>query len=233
MSKKVFKFVKTKNLKLTQSEENYLKAIFTLSQEGKGSISTNDLAEKMCTKASSVTDMLKKLGEKNLLEYQKYQGCQLTALGSSCALAIIRKHRLWETFLVDKLHFGWEEVHEIAEQLEHIQSTELTNRLDEFLGFPKVDPHGEPIPGKDGKIEIAANRILLSEAIPGTRAIIMGVEDDQTEFLQYLSKIGLNLGTQIEVLDKLSFDGSILIELKGKQVQFSSTVSKQISVKQL
>lgn len=233
MSKKVFNFVKTGNLKLTQSEENYLKAIFTLSQEGKGPISTNDLAEKMTTKASSVTDMLKKLGEKNLLEYQKYQGCQLTALGSSCALAIIRKHRLWETFLVDKLHFGWEEVHEIAEQLEHIQSAELTNRLDEFLGFPKVDPHGEPIPGKDGKIELVANRILLSEATPGTKAIIMGVEDDQTEFLQYLSKIGLNLGTQIEVLDKLNFDGSILIELKGKQIQFSNTVSKQISVKQL
>ncbi|MDR0802155.1 metal-dependent transcriptional regulator [Fluviicola sp.] len=220
-------------MKLTQSEENYLKAIFTLSQEEKGSILTNDLAEKMTTKASSVTDMLKKLKEKNLLEYQKYQGCQLTPLGRFYALAIIRKHRLWETFLVDKLNFGWEEVHEIAEQLEHIQSLELTNRLDKFLGFPKVDPHGEPIPEKDGKIEMVANRILLCEAIPGTKVIVMGVENDQTEFLQYLSKIGLNLGTQIEILDKLSFDGSILIEIKGKQVQFSGTVSKQISVKQL
>ena len=146
-------------LRLTQSEENYLKAIFTLSQDDKGSISTNDLAEKMATKASSVTDMLKKLCEKELLEYQKYQGCELTTLGNSCALAIIRKHRLWETFLVDKLNFGWDEVHEIAEQLEHIQSTELTDRLDEFLGYPKVDPHGEPIPGKDGKIEAVTNQI--------------------------------------------------------------------------
>ena len=220
-------------LRLTQSEENYLKAIFTLSQEGKGAISTNDLAEKMATKASSVTDMLKKLCEKDLLEYQKYQGCELTILGNDHALAIIRKHRLWETFLVDKLNFGWDEVHEIAEQLEHIHSTELTDRLDEFLGFPKVDPHGEPIPGKDGKIESATNRILLSEALEGMRAIIMGVEDDQTEFLQYLNKIGLHLGTQVRILDKLSFDGSILVEMDNKQIQFSNTIAKQISIKPL
>jgi len=220
-------------LRLTQSEENYLKAIFTLSQDGKGSISTNDLAEKMATKASSVTDMLKKLCEKELLEYQKYQGCELTILGNSYALAIIRKHRLWETFLVDKLSFGWDEVHEIAEQLEHIQSTELTDRLDEFLGFPKVDPHGEPIPGKDGKIEPVTNRILLSEATVGMKAIVMGVEDDQTEFLQYLSKIGLHLGTQIDVLDKLSFDGSIMVNMQEKQIQFSITIAKQISIKPL
>ena len=220
-------------LRLTQSEENYLKAIFTLSEDSEGAISTNDLAEKMLTKASSVTDMLKKLCEKELLEYQKYQGCELTVIGKSHALAIIRKHRLWETFLVDKLSFGWDEVHEIAEQLEHIHSTELTDRLDEFLGFPKVDPHGEPIPGKDGKIESVTNRILLSEASIGIKGIIMGVEDDQTEFLQYLNKIGLHLGTQIEVLDKLSFDGSISINMDGKQVQFSHTIAKQISVKPL
>lgn len=220
-------------LRLTQSEENYLKAIFTLSQDVEGAISTNDLAEKMATKASSVTDMLKKLCEKDLLEYQKYQGCGLTNLGSSHALAIIRKHRLWETFLVDKLSFGWDEVHEIAEQLEHIQSTELTDRLDEFLGFPKVDPHGEPIPSKDGRIESVSNRILLSEATIGMKAIIMGVEDDQTEFLQYLNKIGLHLGTQIEVLDKLSFDGSISIQMGDKQVQFSITIAKQIAIKPL
>ncbi|WP_343635968.1 metal-dependent transcriptional regulator [Fluviicola sp.] len=220
-------------LRLTQSEENYLKAIFTLSQDVSGAISTNDLAEKMLTKASSVTDMLKKLCEKELLEYQKYQGCILTDTGKSHALAIIRKHRLWETFLVDKLSFGWDEVHEIAEQLEHIHSTELTDRLDEFLGFPKTDPHGEPIPGKDGKIESVSNRILLSEAVVGMKAIVMGVEDDQTEFLQYLNKIGLHLGTQIDVLDKLNFDGSIIITMNEKQVQFSITIAKQISIKPL
>ncbi len=220
-------------LRLTQSEENYLKAIFTLSQDTEGAISTNELAEKMLTKASSVTDMLKKLCEKELLEYQKYQGCALTNEGKSHALAIIRKHRLWETFLVDKLSFGWDEVHEIAEQLEHIQSTELTDRLDEFLGFPKVDPHGEPIPGKDGRIESVSNRILLSESVVGMRAIIMGVEDDQTEFLQYLNKIGLHLGTQIDILDKLNFDGSIIVMINDKQVQFSITIAKQISIKPL
>lgn len=220
-------------LRLTQSEENYLKAIFTLSQDTEGAISTNDLAEKMLTKASSVTDMLKKLCEKELLEYQKYQGCALTIEGKSHALAIIRKHRLWETFLVDKLSFGWDEVHEIAEQLEHIQSTELTDRLDEFLGFPKVDPHGEPIPGKDGRIETVSNRILLSESAVGMKAIVMGVEDDQTEFLQYLNKIGLHLGTQIDILDKLNFDGSIIVMIHDKQVQFSITIAKQISIKPL
>lgn len=220
-------------LRLTQSEENYLKAIFTLSEDSEGAISTNDLAEKMLTKASSVTDMLKKLCEKELLEYQKYQGCALTNEGKSHALAIIRKHRLWETFLVDKLSFGWDEVHEIAEQLEHIQSTELTDRLDEFLGFPKVDPHGEPIPGKDGRIESVSNRILLSESVVGMKALVMGVEDDQTEFLQYLNKIGLHLGTQIEILDKLNFDGSIIVIMNDKQVQFSITIAKQISIKPL
>ena len=220
-------------LRLTQSEENYLKAIFTLSQDTEGAISTNDLAEKMLTKASSVTDMLKKLCEKELLEYQKYQGCELTNEGKSHALAIIRKHRLWETFLVDKLSFGWDEVHEIAEQLEHIHSTELTDRLDEFLGFPKVDPHGEPIPGKDGRIESVSNRILLSESTVGMKAVIMGVEDDQTEFLQYLNKIGLHLGTQIDILDKLNFDGSIIVMINDKQVQFSITIAKQISIKPL
>ena len=117
--------------------------------------------------------------------------------------------------------------------MEHIQSTELTNRLDEFLGFPKVDPHGEPIPSKDGRIEFVSNRILLSEATVGMKAIIMGVEDDQTEFLQYLNKIGLHLGTQIDVLDKLSFDGSIMIQMDGKQVQFSITIAKQIAIKPL
>jgi DtxR family transcriptional regulator, Mn-dependent transcriptional regulator len=220
-------------LRLTQSEENYLKAIFTLSQDAEGAISTNDLAEKMLTKASSVTDMLKKLCEKGLLEYQKYQGCDLTNDGKSHALAIIRKHRLWETFLVDKLSFGWDEVHEIAEQLEHIQSTELTDRLDEFLGFPKVDPHGEPIPGKDGRIESVSNRILLSEAVVGMKAIVMGVEDDQTEFLQYLNKISLHLGTHIDILEKLSFDGSIIVLMNDKEVQFSITIAKQISIKPL
>lgn len=220
-------------LRLTQSEENYLKAIFTLGQDVEGAISTNDLAEKMLTKASSVTDMLKKLCEKELLEYQKYQGCTLTNAGKSHALAVIRKHRLWETFLVEKLSFGWDEVHEIAEQLEHIHSTELTNRLDEFLGFPKVDPHGEPIPGKDGRIESVSNRILLSEAVIGMKAIVMGVEDDQTEFLQYLNKIGLHLGTQIDILDKLNFDGSIIVSIDERQVQFSITIAKQISIKPL
>lgn len=216
---------------LTQSEENYLKAIYTLSQEGNGSISTNDLAEEMQTKASSVTDMLKKLCEKGLVNYQKYQGCELTDQGTKFALLVIRKHRLWETFLVSKLHFGWEEVHEIAEQLEHIHSVELVNRLDEFLGFPEVDPHGEPIPSKDGALKKVANRLLLADAEIGAQGIVMGVENDQQDFLQYLNHIGLQLGTNLKVIEKLTFDDSVTVEMNGNRFQFSKTISKQISIK--
>lgn len=216
---------------LTQSEENYLKAIYTLSQEGGGAISTNDLADKIETKASSVTDMLKKLSDKGFVKYQKYQGCELTPHGLQSALLIVRKHRLWETFLVSKLHFGWESVHDIAEQLEHIQSEELINRLDEFLGFPEVDPHGEPIPSKDGMMVKTTNRMLLADAEVGTDGIVMGVENDQEAFLQYLNKIGVKLGTSIKVLEWLSFDDSITVEIDGKTYQFSNTIAKQISIK--
>ena len=216
---------------LTQSEENYLKAIYTLSQELERSVSTNDLADEMDTKASSVTDMLKKLNEKDLVNYQKYQGCDLTTKGTKFALLVIRKHRLWETFLVSKLNFGWEEVHEIAEQLEHIHSVELVNRLDEFLGFPEVDPHGEPIPSKDGALKKVTNRLLLADAELGTQGVVMGVENDQQEFLQYLNHIGLQLGTHLKVIEKLKFDDSVTVEMNGNRFQFSRTISKQISIK--
>ena len=145
---------------LTQSEENYLKAVYTLSEEFGESVSTNLLAEKIESKPSSVTDMIKKLSEKDLISYQKYQGCTLTEEGRKKALLIIRKHRLWEVFLVEKLKFGWEEVHEVAEQLEHIQSPKLINQLDALLGFPTHDPHGDPIPDKDGNLNMIDKKLL-------------------------------------------------------------------------
>jgi DtxR family Mn-dependent transcriptional regulator len=215
---------------LSQSEENYIKAIYALSNEETGLISTNDLADKMATKASSVTDMLKKLTEKQLLKYTKYQGCSLSDKGKSIALSIIRKHRLWEVFLVDKLQFGWEEVHEIAEQLEHIQSLQLTDKLEAFLGFPKVDPHGDPIPNKDGVLPSITQRVLLSQCPIDSMGIVMGVEDGEPDFLKYLNKIDLKLGSVLKVKERLSFDGSIVVAIDGNIQQFSQVVANRISV---
>lgn len=215
---------------LSQSEENYIKAIYALSETCEDTISTNLLAERMSTKASSVTDMLKKLTDKELLTYQKYQGCGLTPKGRTIALSIVRKHRLWEVFLVDKLQFGWDEVHEIAEQLEHIQSTQLTNRLEAFLGYPKVDPHGDPIPNDEGEFDTPAVRVSLASCDTGSKGIVMGVEDGSPEFLQYLNKIDLKLGSEVEILEKLSFDGSLLIAMQERTIQFSHVVATRIFI---
>jgi DtxR family Mn-dependent transcriptional regulator len=185
----------------------------------------------MNTKASSVTDMLKKLTDKQLLTYQKYQGCSLTETGLSVALSIVRKHRLWEVFLVDKLQFGWDEVHEIAEQLEHIQSVQLTNRLEEFLGYPKVDPHGDPIPDREGVFDTPTVRVSLAACEIGAKGSVMGVEDGSPEFLQYLNKIDLKLGSEIEVVEKLAFDGSLVITIDHRTIQFSQVVASKIFIK--
>lgn len=215
---------------LTQSEENYIKAIYALSESDGKTVSTNLLADKIATKASSVTDMLKKLTEKNIVTYTKYQGCTLTPNGLKIALGILRKHRLWETFLVDKLNFGWDEVHDIAEQLEHIQSNKLTNKLDEFLGFPKVDPHGDPIPSETGVLSDTKKRVILSTCAIGCEGTVMGVEDGEPEFLVYLNRIGLGLGSQLKIEEKLSFDGSLNVLLDGKNVQFSQIVASRIFI---
>ncbi len=215
---------------LSQSEENYIKAIYALSETTSDPISTNLLAEKIGSKASSVTDMLKKLTAKELVTYTKYQGCGLSPLGLVHAIAIVRKHRLWEVFLVDKLHFGWHEVHVIAEQLEHIQSTQLINKLDEFLDFPKVDPHGDLIPNQNGEFDTTSKRILLSACEINAIGQVMGVEDGEPEFLQYLNAIGLRLGSRIEIKNRFSFDHSISLLLEGKEVQFSQMVASRISI---
>lgn len=216
---------------LSQSEENYIKAIYNLSASGFDSISTNLLADRIQTKASSVTDMLKKLAEKELLTYQKYQGCNLTEKGMAVALSVVRKHRLWEVFLVEKLQFGWDEVHEIAEQLEHIQSAQLIDRLDGFLGFPKVDPHGDPIPDREGMFDTAIVRVSLADCESGTSGIVMGVEDGSSDFLQYLSRIELKLGSEVYVQDKLTFDDSVVVIFDQKTVQFSQKVASKIFVR--
>ena len=213
----------------TLSEENYLKAIFHLeSISGKGT-STNAIAKKLCTKASSVTDMIKKLAEKNLLIYKKYQGVTLTYIGKKVATGIVRKHRLWEVFLVDKLNFSWDEVHDVAEQLEHIKSPKLINELDLYLGFPKMDPHGDPIPDKEGNFQKIEKRLLSSLEV-NQFGICIGVNDSSSEFLKYLDKHAISLGQQIRVLSKESFDKSITIQINNKEISISHKIANNIYI---
>src|SRR5688572_672464 len=179
-------------MKYSSSKENYIKAIFHL-QEEDGVVTTNALARQLDTRAASVTDMLKKLKTQKLLLYEKYQGFKLSPEGRKMALQIIRKHRLWELFLVEKLHFGWEEVHEMAEELEHISSKKLVDRLDEFLGFPKSDPHGDPIPDIHGKLSIKKQVSLLEMRI-NIPAIVSNITDQSAEMLDLLTHKGLALG---------------------------------------
>jgi len=206
---------------ISLTEENYLKAIFHLSEDGIKPVLTNDLAAKMSTKAASVTDMVKRLAGKGLVAYEKYYGVEITKSGKAEALKIIRKHRLWEKFLVDKLNFSWDEVHEVAEQLEHIQSPLLIEKLDEFLGFPKSDPHGEPIPDKNGVMS-EVNQVPLSQTAPRRKATLMAVKNDSPAFLKYLSKLGMRLGSKISIVNKTEFDGSQEILIDGKKKVFIS-----------
>jgi len=213
------------------TEENYLKIIFKLSAETENEISTNAVAELTQTKAASVTDMLRKLSEKQLVSYQKYQGVRLTKSGENLALKVIRKHRLWEVFLVNKLGFNWDEVHEIAEELEHINSNELIERLDEFLGFPQCDPHGDPIPDSNGQLPELGYKNLSAININQT-VIMMGVSQHSTNFLQYLAKIGLSLGVSISVIEVNDFDKSLTIRIGENTLNFiSHEVAKNLLVK--
>lgn len=214
------------------SEENYLKAIFHLERKYSGGVSTNALAEEMETKASSVSDMIKKLSEKKLVNYRKYQGVRLTEKGRTAAVEVVRKHRLWEVFLVEKLQFSWDEVHDVAEQLEHIRSEKLTNELDKFLGHPKRDPHGDPIPDSKGNFRIA-NKLLLSGLEKGQFGVFVGVKDSSAEFLRYLDKNQIALGEKIHVVDKESFDQSMLIRTGEEELNISHNVSSNLFVKLL
>ena len=212
---------------LSLTEENYLKAIYHLSDGGSGLVSTNELADAMQTKAASVTDMMKKLSVKELIHYERYYGVNITAKGKLQALQVIRKHRLWETFLVQKLGFTWDEVHEVAEQLEHIQSGRLIDKLDEYLGFPKVDPHGDPIPDQHGKLK-SLPQVSLDQMKPGSKGIISSVKDSDPELLKYLDKIGAKPGIKIQVVNRESYDESIEVIIERKKVLVSKEVSKNI-----
>ena len=216
----------------SQAEENYLKAIYSLEIEHDKGVSTNLIAEKMLTKASSVTDMIRKLSEKSLVDYVKYKGVHLTEEGHKVAVSTIRKHRLWESFLVNKLGFKWDQVHDIAEQLEHIKSEALVNRLDEFLGFPKVDPHGDPIPDKDGYI-YKQDQVQLSTLKPSDQAQISAVKDSSDDFLRYLNQREIAIGDTLKVQSIELFDRSMQLTIEGKDITISSQVSKNLLVKVL
>ncbi|WP_281238372.1 metal-dependent transcriptional regulator [Flavobacterium praedii] len=217
---------------MTFSEENYLKSIYHLTTSANSEVSTNAIAEMMETKASSVTDMLKKLAEKDLVHYKKYQGVSLTVKGKLAAKMIVRKHRLWEVFLVDKLDFSWDEVHDIAEQLEHIKSEKLINKLDDFLGNPTEDPHGDPIPDAHGRI-VAIEKQLLSELHINQTGICVGVKDNSSDFLKYLDKQQIGLGTKIEILAKETFDLSLKIKINEAEMTISNKIASNLYVKVL
>ncbi|MEO6610780.1 MAG: metal-dependent transcriptional regulator [Chitinophagaceae bacterium] len=211
-------------LNYSTSEENYIKAIFHL-QKQDDTVTTNELANELKTKPASVTDMMKKLKIKKLLHYQPYQGFRLSTDGNKVALGIIRRHRLWEYFLAEKLKFTWDEVHEVAEDLEHVTNKKLIDKLDEFLGFPRVDPHGDPIPDANGRIEIS-KKIGLPELPLNTPAVVSSVSDQSSEILELLQHKKIAIGTRLEVKKKFDFDHSMEVRI-GRQPAF--TISRELA----
>lgn len=214
----------------TTAEENYLKAIYKIEEREGKAASTNAVAAAMQTTAASVTDMLKRLAEKGLIAYEKYRGVQLTEPGSQVAVALIRRHRLWEVFLVNKLGFAWDEVHDMAEQLEHVQGDILVTRLDAFLDYPQYDPHGDPIPNAEGRWTFRS-QILLADLLPGAQGAISGVEDHSTPFLQYLDQLGLQIGTELMLLERMEYDQSVRLRVNGRELILSEKVSRHLYVK--
>jgi DtxR family Mn-dependent transcriptional regulator len=202
---------------LSFTEENYLKALYKITVEsGYGASGTNELADALDVKPASANDMLKKLKAKKLVDYEKYGKISLTASGRRNAIAVLRNHRLWETFLYEKLGFSWDEVHEVAEQLEHTHSTKLIDRLDEFLGHPEYDPHGDPIPSKSGKFKVQSTTTLLNVAVGETRKVV-AVKDNSSSFLQYVAKVGLAINSVVTVAEKQEYDAITVLLVKGKR----------------
>lgn len=216
---------------LSYTEENYLKALLqlTLEEGTKEDAGTNELAAYLAITPATVTAMLKKLKEKKLIEYEKYGKVSLTAEGKKSAVEVLRKHRLWETFLYEKMEFTWDEVHEVAEQLEHIQSQKLINKLDKFLGFPKFDPHGDPIPNANGEMKVLPKK-TLSEIEVGASCVMVAVKDNSAPFLQYVVQLGLAINNKILVLAKQPYDALMEIEVNGKKTAVSHKFANNIYV---
>ena len=211
----------------TSAEENYLKAIFKIAEKSSGSVLTNAVAAAMGTSAASATDMLKRLSDKQLVLYEKYHGVHLTEAGSRLATALIRKHRLWEVFLTEKLGFSWDEVHDFAEQLEHVQGESLINRLDDFLGQPRFDPHGDPIPDAEGRW-LRRPQTRLASLEPGQGGTVTGVDDHSPAFLQYLDQLGLCIGAELELLERTTYDHSVRVRVGEREAVLSEKVGQNL-----
>lgn len=217
-------------MELSFTEENYLKTIYHLSEAGNTEVSTNDLADSMSTKPATVTDMVKKLSKKQLVSHQKYRGVNISSKGQKLALKVVRKHRLWEVFLHDKLKFNWDEVHDVAEQLEHVKSPLLVERLDDFLGNPTVDPHGDPIPDHEGVMPEKSN-MELAVIDPGNRVVVVGIKNSSSDFLNYLESVEIRPGSKLSILEKTPFDGSMKVSLdNGKEVFLSEKINQELLV---
>lgn len=221
---------------LSRSEEDHLKAVHSLLQEGTDAF-TKDIAQRLGTKASSVTDMMKRLAEKGLLKHQPYHGARLTAKGRALALDLVRKHRLWETFLVERLGFGWDEVHEVAEQLEHVGSEKLVERLDVYLGRPAFDPHGDPIPDSQGRMKQRA-AIPLTRCAVGDKVRLVAVKESTDDLLHLLDQKGLSIGLRLEVLRREAFDGSLELRfgkdgVRSRTHALSAQVAEHLMVEAL
>ncbi len=216
-------------MNFTTSEENYIKSIYHLQQQT-GLVNTNSLAAEMNTRAASVTDMLKKLKSKKLLQYEKYKGFKLNDAGKKAALEVVRKHRLWEYFLVEHLKFDWDKVHPIAEELEHISSGELVQRLDNFLGNPLFDPHGDPIPDKNGKLAVIKQQ-SLAQAPVKKQVTVSSVSNQTVHMLEMLRHYHIALGTQLTIIKRFDFDGSMEIKVARQNACIiSELVAKNVFV---
>jgi DtxR family Mn-dependent transcriptional regulator len=218
---------------LTTTEENYLKAIFHLSSAGsaRGNAGINELAQFLGLRPATCNEMCKRLKEKQLVEYERYGKITLTGNGRSHAIGVIRKHRLWETFLYEKLRFTWDEVHEVAEQLEHIQSTKLIDHLDAFLGHPETDPHGDPIPNPQGNIK-HLDRRNLTEAQEGELCELVSVDDSHSDLLLFLHEMEIHLHSKMVIRRKIAFDGSLLVQLeKGQEIMLSDKMASQLMIR--
>jgi len=215
---------------LSHTEENYLKALFKISLDsGMNGVGTNELASTLAVKPATANNMLKKLKEKQLVDYKKYGKIILTIAGKKKAIDILRKHRLWETFLYEKLEFSWDEVHEVAEQLEHIQSEQLVDKLDEYLEYPEFDPHGDPIPNKKGEFKVQFKKTLSDVAV-GRSCKMVAVKDNSSSFLQYVVKVGLVINNEITVLSKQEYDAIMVIEVNGVKSSVSQKFAENILV---
>jgi DtxR family Mn-dependent transcriptional regulator len=217
---------------LSYAEENYLKALIKLSIPADKPVTTNAIAAALNTSAASVTDMLKKLSDKKLITYQRYQGASLTDEGHRLATGLIRKHRLWEVFLVQSLKMPWDEVHDIAEELEHIQSEPLIDKLDAFLGYPKFDPHGDPIPNSQGKYTLRS-QLPLTDLQVGQSGMVIGVREDTSSFLKHLTEKGISLGITATVIAHDAYDHHLQLEIDNRDISLSGQVAQHILVKPL